>query len=380
MSFTYALRTSLQRLCAVTGSAIVAAAFIVTPSTAHAAYSSTLCTGYDACAKAGYTHHGYKKSAKTMYWGMYGGHNCTNYVAYRMVQGGMRNVRPWSGDGNAYAWGTFNKSKTKTIPARGAVAWWAKNAKGGGSFGHVAYVEKVISADEIIISDDSWSGDFHWKRLVRSSDYWPTGFIYFNGLPAVGKPFADVVSTRGNSYYSPFAKEIGWMSRAKISTGYRQKDGYVLYRPTAAVSREAMAAFLYRAAGSPRFSPPSTSPFRDVSTRHPFYKEIAWMHKSGTSTGWSTGGGRYEYRPGATITREAMAAFLYRLAGEPRVATRQVFSDVRTSNNAFAPAISWMAQQRISTGTRQRNGSVVFKPTAPTDRDAMAAFLYRYKN
>ena len=29
-----------------------------------------------------------------MYWRMYAGHNCTNYVAYRLIQTGMPDSRP----------------------------------------------------------------------------------------------------------------------------------------------------------------------------------------------------------------------------------------------------------------------------------------------
>ena len=59
-----------------------------------------------------------------MYWRMYGGHNCTNYAAYRMVKAGLPNTRPWSGGGNATYWGTSMKSLTNATPRVGAVAWW----------------------------------------------------------------------------------------------------------------------------------------------------------------------------------------------------------------------------------------------------------------
>ena len=40
-----------------------------------------LCTGYTACKQAGYSDAGYSANNDTMYWRMYAGHNCTNYVA-----------------------------------------------------------------------------------------------------------------------------------------------------------------------------------------------------------------------------------------------------------------------------------------------------------
>ena len=53
--------------------------------------------------------------------------------------------------------------------ASGSVAWWKAGVYPAGSAGHVAYVEKVVSADEIIVSMDSWRGDFSWARITRAS-------------------------------------------------------------------------------------------------------------------------------------------------------------------------------------------------------------------
>ena len=89
-----------------------------------------------------------------------------------------------------------------------------------------------------------------------------------------------------------------------ITTGY--PDG--TFRPNAPVNRDAMAAFFYRAAGSPAYLAPAQSPFADVSTNNQFYREIAWIADRKISTGWPD----KTYRPGNAINRDAMAAFIYR--------------------------------------------------------------------
>ncbi len=147
--------------------------------------SSYLCMGYQACRDAGMGNAGYASNNRTMYWRMYAGHNCTNYVAYRMVKSGLPNERPWSGGGNATYWGTSMPRITDDTPRVGAVAWWKANTGPAGSSGHVAYVERVISADEIVISQDSWGGDFSWAVVTRSSGNWPSGFVHFNDKPLV---------------------------------------------------------------------------------------------------------------------------------------------------------------------------------------------------
>ena len=82
------------------------------------------------------------------------------------------------------------------------------------------------------------------------------------------------------------------------------------------VTREAMAAFLYRAAGSPAFRPPWRSPFEDLTRTDAFYREITWLHAEGITTGVDLDGdGRPEFRPADPLTREAAAAWLHRLDG-----------------------------------------------------------------
>src|SRR5919206_3065113 len=44
---------------------------------------TTLCTGYEGCQREGKGSAGYARANDRMYWQMYAGHNCTNYVAFR---------------------------------------------------------------------------------------------------------------------------------------------------------------------------------------------------------------------------------------------------------------------------------------------------------
>ena len=136
-------------------------------------------------------------------------------------------------------------------------------------------------------------------------------FLYrFAGSPAFTPPatsqFTDVAVT------DPFYKEISWLASTGVTTGWDVGGGKREFRPYAFITRDAMAAFLYRFAGSPAFTPPATSQFTDVAITGSFYKEIAWLASTGVTTGWDVGGGKREFRPFANITRDAMAAFLYR--------------------------------------------------------------------
>ena len=177
---------------------------LVMPTTAgrmSLASSTYLCSGYQGCEAAGYGNAGYRQVSSTMYWRMYAGHNCTNYVAYRLIQSGMPDVRPWQGSGNASNWGVAMASITDQVPTVGSIAWYKPHVTPAGSAGHVAYVEQVVSDTEIIVSEDYWGGDFYWRRITKTGGGWPSGFIHFNdrvvqptspptiaGSPMVGAP------------------------------------------------------------------------------------------------------------------------------------------------------------------------------------------------
>ncbi|MCL1801951.1 MAG: S-layer homology domain-containing protein, partial [Promicromonosporaceae bacterium] len=184
------------------------------------------------------------------------------------------------------------------------------------------------------------------------------------------QPFVDVPET------SPFFADIEWMVERGITTGWPVEDGQAEFRPGANITREAMAAFLYRAAGRPDFTPPVVPTFADVSTGSPFYKEVEWLATQGITDGWTVDGVR-EFRPGANITREAMAAFLYRAAGEPDFTPPATpsFVDV-PSSSPFYKQVEWMAATGISTGWNEPTGRE-FRPAAFITREATAAFLHR---
>jgi surface antigen len=154
-----------------------ARAGVADPQTAGG--TATLCWGYSGCARDGMSNAGYSDANNRMYWRMFAGHNCTNYAAYRMIRAGMPNERPWSGSGNATNWGVEMSRITDGHPTVGAVAWWRAYHSPAGSAGHVGYVERVVNSDTILVSQDSWGGDFSWKRYTRAGGQWPSGFIHF---------------------------------------------------------------------------------------------------------------------------------------------------------------------------------------------------------
>ena len=178
-----------------------------------------------------------------------------------------------------------------------------------------------------------------------------------------------------------FHDEITWLGSEGISTGWTEADGTHSYRPVTPVNRDAMAAFLYRLAGSPDFTAPAVSPFTDVATDNPFYRQITWLATTGISTGYPGPNNTRTFQPLSPVNRDAMAAFLYRFAGSPAYTApaSSPFTDVAT-NNQFYAQINWLADTKITTGWTAPDGTRTFQPISAVNRDAMAAFMSRYQN
>ncbi|QHC65569.1 hypothetical protein GSU68_02530 [Rathayibacter sp. VKM Ac-2759] len=202
------------------------------------------------------------------------------------------------------------------------------------------------------------------RRLPITAGSSPSGIDgTLRPLDYLPQLFVDV--PEAHVFYGP----IQWMGDEKISTGYPAAGGGTEYQPEGVVTREAMAAFLYRYSGE-AFTPPATPSFTDVPTNHTFYREIEWMKAEKISTGNADG----TYAPKDPVSRQAMAAFLSRMSGEPPVSpATPSFSDVGPAN-PFYSQIEWMKSDGISTG----NADGTYHPLEDVSRQAMAAFLFRY--
>ena len=234
-----------------------------------------------------------------------------------------------------------------------------------------AGTETVVPAAELAAVVGGLANDVEHTFRVRARNQYGWGpwsepsNVTLTRPSCPGAPFLDV----GPDH--PFCPEIRWMGEEGVSTGW--PDG--TYRPTVPVSRQAMAAFTYRLLNPGAGPAPacSTMPFTDVATTNPYCGEITWMRDEGITAGYADG----SFRPAAPVSRQAMAAFLYRLTGSPRGAdpacTRDEFTDVG-QDHGFCGEIDWLVDQGVTEG--YADGS--FRPTAAISRQAMAAFIFRY--
>ena len=166
----------------------------------------------------------------------------------------------------------------------------------------------------------------------------------------------------------PFYADIRWLADTGLSEGTTVGDETFFY-PTSPMSRQAMAAFLYRYAGDGWTPEAGTQSFTDVAPGHPFHHAVEWMAEVGLAEGYADG----SFGATRPVSRQATAAFLHRLAGEPVPTEDADFTDV-FAGHPFEVAIAWLQEAGVTTG--YADGS--FGTTKPVTRQAMAAFLHRF--
>ena len=138
---------------------LVAAAVVMTgPATGPAAAQTTICSGVSV-KEVQKCDPGWAANMHFMHWNMYRGHNCTNYVAYRLKRDGV--PQPPYRLGNADTWAPNAKRHGVLVdnkPEVGAVGAWPGRR-------HVVYVEE-IGPNYLITSEDNWPG-YYPKGMYR---------------------------------------------------------------------------------------------------------------------------------------------------------------------------------------------------------------------
>lgn len=155
-----------------------------------------------------------------------------------------------------------------------------------------------------------------------------------------------------------------WAAESGITSGTTADT----FSPDKLCTRAQMAAFLWRAAGSPE-PVGSTNPFADVSADAYYAKAVQWAYEQDITGGTSAAA----FSPDKTCTRAQMATFLWRAAGSPAALnTTNPFADV-PADAYYAKAIQWAYDNDITGGT----SATAFSPDNGCTRAQMVTFLYR---
>ena len=128
------------------------------------------------------------------------------------------------------------------------------------------------------------------------------------------------------------------------------------------------AQVLWNLADSPAV--PGTAGFTDVPSDAWYAGAVNWSAARGIVTGYSTGA----FGPEDAVTREQLAAMLYRYADVPEAGgTLDAFADADTVSSYAVDAMRWAAANGIVNGSHGR-----LNPHGNATRAQVAAMLMRF--
>ena len=182
------------------------------------------------------------------------------------------------------------------------------------------------------------------------------------GVLAAGQRYEDVPAA---SWYA------GSVSRV-TEAGYMNGVSETAFAPDESLSRAMFVTALWRLAGSERAG---TVSFADVPVDSWYAQAAAWAYARGIAGGVGSGC----FGPDLLITREQMAAFLYRYVQTLSVPAESgelgltQFSDEKLISSYARTAVGWAAETDILRGTRGE-----LRPRAYSTRAEAAAVLCRF--
>ena len=161
------------------------------------------------------------------------------------------------------------------------------------------------------------------------------------------------------------ADAIDFLARNSIVEG----GSYGTFNPNGNMTRGDFVLMLYRMAGKPSVSGIS-NPFTDVKSTDYYYNAILWAYRNDIVTGVDA----KTFAPKKNITREQIAATLYRMAGSPSTSGYLTgYYDYAKIHSYATNAMRWAISNGVITGS---NGYLT--PTNNATRAQVAAMLHRY--
>ncbi|RIJ71381.1 multifunctional nuclease/2',3'-cyclic-nucleotide 2'-phosphodiesterase/5'-nucleotidase/3'-nucleotidase [Nakamurella silvestris] len=209
---------------------------------------------------------------------------------------------------------------------------------------------------------------------LTAGDHVLTALYSGNGTTVASQsPATQIRVTFNDVTGGVFFEDVQWVATQRITTGYDAAG--TIFNPTQGITRQATAAWLYRYTHNGADAPACVvKPAADIPVANEFCGEIKWMYDTGLTTGYTVNGVN-TFHPAETLQRNQIVTFLFRLGGGNAgpCAGAGPFPDVPKSD-PFCTAISWAATNQVTTGYPDGK----FHPIDPAERQALAAFLFRF--
>ena len=173
--------------------------------------------------------------------------------------------------------------------------------------------------------------------------------------------------------YKWAANSVDFMYMNDIIKGNNTKNPK-LFGPGAKMTRAMLVTVLYRAAGEPTVTG-ITNKFTDNKQGQYYYNAVLWASNMGIVNGATA----TTFDPNGNVTREQIAAILYRYAGSPAASSSALngFADRSAVSSYAVTAMQWAVGNGIITGV-STNGRTTLSAKNNATRAEVAVMLHRY--
>ena len=172
-----------------------------------------------------------------------------------------------------------------------------------------------------------------------------------------------------NSWYSKHVDKV-------YDAGLMKGTGEHTFAPNAPVNRAMAATVLYRIAGEPEVE--GACPFKDVPAKKYYTNAVIWASQKGIVEGYPDG----TFRPNDNITREQLAAILFRYAKADGIiqdtdADLSGFPDAVNVHKYARQAMGWAVGEGLINGVGS-GGKSWLQPANNATRAQFATIISRY--
>ena len=194
------------------------------------------------------------------------------------------------------------------------------------------------------------------------------GTLSFNvNQQTASSQFTDVSGS-----YKWAANSVDFMYMNDIIKGNNTKNPK-LFGPGAKMTRAMLVTVLYRAAGEPTVTG-ITNKFTDNKQGQYYYNAVLWASNMGIVNGATA----TTFDPNGNITREQIAAILYRYAGSPTVTgSLSGYPDQAQVSSFAVTAMQWAVSNGIITGITS-GGRTTLSAKGNATRAQVAVMLHRF--
>ena len=165
-----------------------------------------------------------------------------------------------------------------------------------------------------------------------------------------------------------------WYAEAAVycrDNGLMAGTGETTFSPDTPMTRGMLVTVLYRLAGSPSLEDEDLGyPFADVPGDSWYADGVYWARLNGVVSGYSDSA----FGPNDPLTREQLAAILWRYAGSPAAEGSASFADESGIASWAASAVDWAQESGYISGV----GGNRFDPDGTATRAQVAVILMRY--